>query len=147
MNFPDRLKRCTGAISADVCTADIFGPIIGSIRPEILVFLNCSWNEGCLFLPAQSRTCSLLSPAIISSISIRILAWSARSFLSSFSLADNCGATSLCKYSPWTSSLHFLVVLPAQRKLCSSSPTQPRSRFSLQPGAGCLSAAPLETQS
>ena len=35
MNFPDRLKRCTGAISADVCTADIFGPIIGSIRPEI----------------------------------------------------------------------------------------------------------------
>ena len=36
MNFPDRLKRCTGAISADVCTADIFGPIIGSIRPEIL---------------------------------------------------------------------------------------------------------------
>ena len=43
MNFPDRLKRCTGAISADVCTADIFGPIIGSIRPEILERFYITW--------------------------------------------------------------------------------------------------------
>ena len=43
MNFPDRLKRCTGAISADVCTADIFGPIIGSIRPEIWERFYITW--------------------------------------------------------------------------------------------------------